>query len=486
MPYGISSSQDDCQDWATVKQETDGSYTTIGCHQSKQDAIDQMVAVSIAEGIDPLGEVRSIGRRAEGKILVVDVDGTLLKTGDRPIQSVIDAVNADTEYPLFILTGRTTAERDMTTKQLKDAGLRRWERMITKEDESIETPTYKKMAIQGLMNEGYEIDAFVDNDAANRAAVAELGVDVYSPAEYVADAKEPEEMDEESSIRSMPKEKRNDELMAFIAVAISVLQQAQKAYEQEEMDEPEEEPIEEESRAVDLKAPAFMRASARRGLALHEQGYSGEGLLPQTVEDARKMAAGDVSEAKWRKIGAWIARHMDDLDAVQGDEITPGLVAMLLWGGGSSKASARRAMEYAYRIVERLDDESERAVPKKDQIFGSDKNPEGSAKGKEGGIDLGEATETALQNKADEHNKKMDEANKPNWTRVRVGALRSVWRRGAGAFSTSHRPGMTRAQWAMARVNAFLYLSANGRPENENYVTDNDLLHPDHPKYSGD
>jgi hypothetical protein len=198
------------------------------------------------------------------------------------------------------------------------------------------------------------------------------------------------------------------------------------------------------------------------------------------------MAAGRVTEAKWRKIAPWIARHIVDLDAVQGDEVTAGLVAMLLWGGGSTKASARRAQQYAERIVERLDEESRQAAPPKDQIFGSDKNPEGSAEGKEGDIDLSESTETALQNKADDHNAKMDEEGKPNWTRVRVGVLRSVYRRGAGAFSTSHRPNMTRGQWAMARVNAFLYLSENGKPENENYVTDNDLLHPDHPKYSGD
>jgi hypothetical protein len=116
-------------------------------------------------------------------------------------------------------------------------------------------------------------------------------------------------------------------------------------------------PEESERRAVDLSAPAFMRASAKRGLALHEQGLSGDGLVPQTVEDARDMAAGQISEAKWRKIGAWIARHIDDLDAVQGDEITAGLVAMLLWGGGATKASARRAQEYANRVVERLDSE---------------------------------------------------------------------------------------------------------------------------------
>jgi hypothetical protein len=154
--------------------------------------------------------------------------------------------------------------------------------------------------------------------------------------------------------------KRNEQMNAAIDEAINLLIAAKASHmegQQESGDEPEEIYEEAELRAVDLSAPAFMRASAKRGLALHEQGLSGDGLVPQTVEDARKMAAGQVTEAKWRKIGAWIARHIDDLDAVQGDEITAGLVAMLLWGGGSSKASARRAQEYANRVVERLDSE---------------------------------------------------------------------------------------------------------------------------------
>lgn len=61
MPYFISESQSDCEGWATVKEESDGSYTTIGCHTSKQDAIDQMVAISISEDMEPGGEVREVG-----------------------------------------------------------------------------------------------------------------------------------------------------------------------------------------------------------------------------------------------------------------------------------------------------------------------------------------------------------------------------------------------------------------------------------------
>ena len=287
-------------------------------------------------------------------------------------------------------------------------------------------------------------------------------------------------------------DKRNEELVAFIDAAILILNQGKAYYQAEEIEEEDEEdePDDEgemeddEYRAVDLSAPAFMRASAKRGLALHEQGFSGDGLVPQTVEDARKMAAGTVTEAKWRKISPWISRHIVDLDAVQGDEITAGLVAMLLWGGGSSKASARRAQAYADRIINQLDDEKRAPAPKKDQIKGSDTNPEGSAQGKTGGIEISEETETALQNKVTEHNDEMKERNRPVWTRTTMGAVKAVYRRGAGAISTSHRPNVGRAQWAMARVNAFLYLVKTGAPANKAYVTDNDLLHPEHPKYS--
>lgn len=271
--------------------------------------------------------------------------------------------------------------------------------------------------------------------------------------------------------------------------------------DEEEMEDEGEEEEDEVEIEIELKAqinmtaPVFMRAAARRGIKLYEEGHGGDGLVRQTITDARKMMNGEVlSEQKWRKIGPWIARHMVDLDAPKNSNSNDpgypgaGLVAHLLWGSGPSKAAAKRAMDYANRLVERMNEsragDAGTPAPKKDQIFGSDKNKPGSAEGKQGGISLDASSEKALENKASEHNEKMSKDGKPEWTRVRVGALKAVWRRGAGAFSTSHRPGMTRAQWAMGRVNAFLYLARTGSPENPKYVGDNDLLHPDHPKYS--
>lgn len=117
-------------------------------------------------------------------------------------------------------------------------------------------------------------------------------------------------------------------------------------------------------------------------------------------------------------------------------------------------------------------------APKKDQIKGSKRNKPGSADG-EGDITFGEKTETALRNKVEKHNEKA-----PKGRKATMKMLKAVYRRGAGAYSTSHRPGKTRDQWAMARVNAFLKLLKSGKPENSAYKQDNDLLPASHPKSS--
>jgi len=61
MPYFIESDNPDCAGWATVKDDGE----VMGCHQSKDDAIDQMVALSIAEGVEPGGERSAVLERAE-------------------------------------------------------------------------------------------------------------------------------------------------------------------------------------------------------------------------------------------------------------------------------------------------------------------------------------------------------------------------------------------------------------------------------------
>jgi HK97 family phage prohead protease len=56
MPYFITDKQEDCAGWATVKIDEGGEPITIHCHATKQEAIDQMVAISLKEGLEPGGE----------------------------------------------------------------------------------------------------------------------------------------------------------------------------------------------------------------------------------------------------------------------------------------------------------------------------------------------------------------------------------------------------------------------------------------------
>ena len=55
MPYFITDQSPDCAGWATVTEDGE----VYGCHQTKQDAVDQMVALSIAEDMEPQGEMRA-------------------------------------------------------------------------------------------------------------------------------------------------------------------------------------------------------------------------------------------------------------------------------------------------------------------------------------------------------------------------------------------------------------------------------------------
>ena len=114
-------------------------------------------------------------------------------------------------------------------------------------------------------------------------------------------------------------------------------------------------------------------------------------------------------------------------------------------------------------------------APPEDRKKGSKKNPKDSAKDSKGGIKFTEAITKSLKNKVSEHNEKSDR-------KVTLGMLKAVYRRGAGAYSVSHRPGVSRGAWAMARVNAFLKLVKSGKPSNSKYTQDNDLLPKGHPK----
>ena len=122
---------------------------------------------------------------------------------------------------------------------------------------------------------------------------------------------------------------------------------------------------------------------------------------------------------------------------------------------------------------------SQTPAPPKERIKGSKENPEGTAstRSKAGDIEISAENEEALKNKIAEFKDKHPSRKAPT-----LGALKKVFRRGAGAFSTSFRPTITggkpnsRNAWAMARVNKFLKMAGGGEVKKSYRAADGDLL----------
>jgi lambda family phage portal protein len=122
---------------------------------------------------------------------------------------------------------------------------------------------------------------------------------------------------------------------------------------------------------------------------------------------------------------------------------------------------------------------SQTPAPPKERIKGSRENPKGTAstRSKAGDIEISEQNEEALKNKVAEFKDKHPSRKAPT-----LGALKKVFRRGAGAFSTSFRPTISggkpnsRNAWAMARVNKFLKMAGGGEVKKSYRAADGDLL----------
>ena len=300
MPYFIRDKAEGCSGWATIKD--DGEI--MGCHTTKQAAIDQMVAISLAEDMEVGGERIESGPLA----VIVDIDGTLI-SGGRLIQKTYNYIDDMEDTEIFIVTGRNDSERESTIAELDALGID-YDRLFMNPSSTADTPEFKKATAEKLLEE-YNVIIAIDNNEANRKVYRELGITALDV----------------SDVPDVPSD--------------------------------ENDPDEEDVRAINQDAPAFMRAAARRGLAFYEEGKGGDGLVDKTIREARLMAEGKVSDDKWIRIAAWIARHMPDLDAPAAspsNENYPsaGVVAHFLWGSGASKQQAMRTQNYAERVVERI------------------------------------------------------------------------------------------------------------------------------------
>jgi len=131
----------------------------------------------------------------------------------------------------------------------------------------------------------------------------------------------------------------------------------------------------EEAKEIEVKfeAPEFIRNNAERGLKYYKEGRAGSGLTDKTVREARTMAGGFISEGKVRRMSAWFARHVTDLESPANsnpnndDYPQAGAVAWLLWGGNPT-SNKMQAKEWADRKIAQMEEDEKAPVGAADQF----------------------------------------------------------------------------------------------------------------------
>ena len=335
MPYYIEEGNEACMvgEWATVKDDGE----VMGCHATKQGAIDQGVAIALSEDSTFEGE-RSVRElpdnyrpataedvpegRACGNCIFFNEDN-VDEEGRAWCERWDDYVQGGFYCNAWEPRDENRAEPD----ELEVGDFVRWD-----SSGGVAQGRIERIERDGSIN--VPDSEFVINGSEDDPAAL---IRIYRPSET-------EEGDEVWSATDVQVAHRFSTL-----TKIDPLPEA-------------------ESRQVNLDPPAYMRASARRGLEWHREGLSGDGLVDRTVREAMALAGGNVTADKWVRLAAWIARHLDDLNAPAADPDhpdypSPGVVAMALWGGGVNRTQAERALEYARGVVARLEEENaDRAV----------------------------------------------------------------------------------------------------------------------------
>ena len=112
---------------------------------------------------------------------IVDIDDTLLRNGDQPIQRVIDYVNA-LPGPKYIVTGRPESTRAETVRALKKAGVR-YNRLIMNPYSTSNSNKHKEEVAQKLKG---KVSLAIENNPEQRAIYSHYGIKTKDPASIKA------------------------------------------------------------------------------------------------------------------------------------------------------------------------------------------------------------------------------------------------------------------------------------------------------------
>lgn len=222
---------------------------------------------------------------------------------------------------------------------------------------------------------------------------------------------------------------------------------------------------------VDTQPTEEMAREAKRGLDWRKE-YKRGGTEVGVARAVQLTNKENLSPSVVRRMHSFFSRHEVDKEAQgfrKGEEGYPsaGRIAWALWGGDAGQSWAKRK-------TAELDKERDEAKEILEAQEGTETAEVIELK------ELSSRIRKTLENKVKEHN---DKHGDKKGKRVTLRMLSAVFRRGVGAYRTnpeSVRRNVTGSdQWAIARVNAFLFAVRTGRYRSGKF--DRDLLPSGHP-----
>jgi HK97 family phage prohead protease len=300
MPYYITDEAADCSGWAVVDQGGE----VFGCHETKDSAIAQAVAISLGDDEPFMGERNEAGE----PIVISDLDDTLIR-GNSLIRKTYNYLQS-LDAALFIVTGRSVDDEADTKQTLDDLGVS-YSRLIMNPGSSEDQTEYKRATAENLL-ETYNIIEVVENNYDALAAYRSLGLK----------ATDPVALPDENSVRAI-----NQDAPAYMRAAA---RQGLRYYEQ------------------GLAGDGVVDRTIREARLMAEGQVSDDKWVRIAAWISRHLVDLDSPNAN---------PNSDNYPSA-------GVVAHLLWGSGPSKTAARRAQDYADSVVARIreQEESERMI----------------------------------------------------------------------------------------------------------------------------
>ena len=242
-----------------------------------------------------------------------------------------------------------------------------------------------------------------------------------------------------------------------------------------------------EDKEIELESysdyPDAVKNNAQRGIDLNEKVNNKCATQVGKVRASQLAQGKPITAETIKRMYSFLSRAGEYYD--EGDTEACGTISYLLWGGKAGLRWSESKLKELEMLAETGPRGGIRKSPKAPKSSTPNPKPkgEGTAKGDAStsrGAKVSKQDEETLRTKASEFNERY---KKKLGYGANVGTLKAVFQRGLGAFNVSHSPRVKSAsQWSFARVNAFLYLLKNGRPQNPKYTGDFDLLPAKHPK----